>query len=53
MAVLNRIGDRLASIVLPRAEARALGCGQKCFCVGTKKYVWSCLNNGCVFGGSC
>lgn len=49
MTVLNRIGDRLARIVLPKAEADALGCGQCCFCSGGHKYAYSCLNHGCVW----
>ncbi|HET7012668.1 MAG TPA: hypothetical protein VFI65_02085 [Streptosporangiaceae bacterium] len=48
MTVLNRIGDRLANLVLPKAEAGAITCGQECFCHNHKKYFFSCLNNGCV-----
>ncbi len=49
MTVLNRIGDRLASIVLPKADASAITCGQKCFCSGHHVYAYSCLNGGCVW----
>jgi hypothetical protein len=49
MTVLNRIGDRLASIVLPKADAGAIGCGAKCFCSGGHVYAYSCLNHGCVW----
>jgi hypothetical protein len=52
MTVLNRIGDRLARIVLPKAEAGAVTCGQYCFCYRHHIYRYSCLNHGCVFTGS-
>lgn len=51
MTVFNRIGDRLARIVLPRAEASAIACGQCCFCSGGFKVEFSCLNHGCVKTG--
>ena len=49
MTVLNRIGDRLARLVLPQAEADAITCGQKCFCYNHHVYAWSCVNTGCVW----
>jgi hypothetical protein len=49
MTVLNRIGDRLARIVLPEAEAAAQTCGQRCFCYRGHVYAWSCVNHGCVW----
>jgi hypothetical protein len=49
MTVLNRIGDRLARLVLPEAEASAVTCGQKCFCYQGHVYAYSCVNRGCVF----
>jgi hypothetical protein len=52
MTVLNRIGDRLARIVLPKAEAAAQTCGQYCFCYKRHVYRYSCLNHGCVYTGS-
>jgi hypothetical protein len=52
MTVLNRIGDRLASIVLPKAEASAVTCGQYCYCYKKHKYEYSCVNRGCVYTGA-
>jgi hypothetical protein len=52
MAVLNRIGDRLAGLVLPKAEAGAIACGQKCFCYMGHVYAYSCVNHGCVWTAS-
>jgi hypothetical protein len=52
MTVLNRIGDRLARIVLPEAEASAVACGQKCFCLKGHVYAYSCPNGGCVYTGT-
>jgi hypothetical protein len=50
MTVLNRIGDRLARIVLPEAEAAAATCGQYCYCYRHNVYRWSC-HGGCRFTG--
>lgn len=49
MTVLNRIGDRLASLVLPKADAGAINCGQHCYCYKGHWYAWSCINHGCVW----
>ena len=43
------MGDRLASIVLPKADAAAIACGQRCFCYRKHVYVYSCINHGCVW----
>ncbi len=51
MTVLNRIGDRLASIVLPKAEASAVTCGQFCYCYKKHKYEYSCVNRNCIYTG--
>ncbi len=54
MTVLNRIGDRLARIVLPKAEAAAAArlCGQRCYCYRGHVYEYSCINDGCVWTGN-
>ena len=52
MTVLNRIGDHLTRLVLPKAEASAATCGQHCFCYQKHIYAYSCVNHGCVWTGT-
>jgi len=51
MKIITRLADRFVRIVLPETEAKAITCGQKCFCYQHHIYAWSCLNHGCVFTG--